>query len=135
MIGASVVPSPYPSVRVLIVEDDEDWRDTLSEYLTLLGCECSAFAAAEDALRYAAGQPPGLALIDLGLEHRDGYDVARRLRAIPGCDATRLVALTGFSDRATRCRAAAAGFDDFLVKPLVNDELEVLLRTLPPLRP
>jgi DNA-binding response OmpR family regulator len=119
-------------MRVLILDDDDDWRDTLGEYLELLGCECAAFADAEDALRCAAAQPPGLALIDLGLKETNGYDVARRLRTVPACNATKLVALTGFGDSATRASASAAGFDEFLVKPLVTDKLEALLRTLRP---
>jgi DNA-binding response OmpR family regulator len=130
VVSASAASRPHPGRRVLVLEDDDDWRDTLGEYLTLLGCECVAFARAEDALRCAAEQPPGLALIDLGLEDTNGYDVARRLRSVAGCDATKLVAVTGFGDSATRASAAAAGFDDFLVKPLVTRKLEALVRDL-----
>jgi DNA-binding response OmpR family regulator len=130
--ATSAASRTQPSMRVLIVEDDDDWRDTLDEYLELLGCESYAFANAEDALRLAAEVPPGLALIDLGLQDTDGYEVVRRLRAVPGCSATRVVALTGFGDSATRACAASAGFDDFLVKPLVAGKLEALLRSLAP---
>jgi DNA-binding response OmpR family regulator len=131
-MAASAPTRLSPRMRVLVVEDDDDWRDTLAEYLTLIGCECSAFSNAEAALRSAAEQPPGLALIDLGLRDTNGFDAARRLCDVPGCDATRVVALTGFGDSATRAKAAAAGFDDFLVKPLVTDKLEVLVRSLQP---
>jgi CheY-like chemotaxis protein len=131
-MSASAPSRPPVSLRVLVVEDDDDWRDTLGEYLELLGCECHASAGADDAVRSAAERPPALAFVDLGLRGVNGNDVARRLRAVPGCGETKIVALTGFGDSATRASAAAAGFDEFLVKPLGADRLEALVRSLWP---
>jgi CheY-like chemotaxis protein len=55
-------------------------------------------------------------LIDLGLPGRDGYEVARSIRARLG-RSVRLVALTGYGQTSDRDRAFEAGFDEFLVKP------------------
>jgi CheY-like chemotaxis protein len=57
----------------------------------------------------------------------DGYELARRLRAIPRLKSRRLVALTGYGQLEDRERALAAGFDEHLVKPV---DLEILERTL-----
>lgn len=125
----SVESSSQPSaVTVLIVEDDEDSRDMLSELVTMLGYNPLGAANAAEALQHMQASQPDVALIDIGLPEVDGCEVARRLRATSGGDAIRLVALTGYSDGATRETAAAAGFDDFVVKPVLPETLDALLR-------
>jgi CheY-like chemotaxis protein len=116
---------------VLIVEDDADSREMLGELVTAFGHRVVPAASAVEALAQARAHQPDLALIDLGLPDVDGFELARRLRAAmaetPGLR-PRLVALTGYSDGTTRAGAGAAGFDDFLVKPIQPDVLEALLR-------
>jgi len=116
-----------PVFRVLIVEDDEDSREMLSELVSLLGHDPIRAANAGEALQRVHEAEPEVALIDIGLPEIDGCEVARRVRA-SGASRVRLVALTGYSDGATRETAAAAGFDDFVVKPLLPETLEELLR-------
>jgi CheY-like chemotaxis protein len=112
---------------VLIVEDDDDSREMLGEWVSALGHRQLRAANAEEALRHALASRPDLALIDLGLPDVDGYEVARRLRAAAG-ESIRLIALTGYSDGASRQTADQAGFDDFVVKPVMPEVLEGLLR-------
>ncbi|HVY25974.1 MAG TPA: response regulator [Polyangiaceae bacterium] len=117
--------------HVLIVEDDEDARETLSELITSYGHHAEAAANAAEALERARSRHPDVALIDLGLPQVDGCELARQLRDLlnePCAPATRLVALTGHSDRASRSNASAAGFDAYLVKPVKPAALEALLR-------
>jgi len=68
--------------------------------------------------------------LDLGLPQLGGCELARLLRQamaeMPGIK-TRLVALTGYSDREMRERAGAAGFDAYVVKPIMPEALEALL--------
>lgn len=120
-----------PVFRVLIVEDDEDSREMLSELVSLLGHKPVRAANAGEALQSVHEREPEVALIDIGLPEVDGCEVARRVRA-SGASNVRLVALTGYSDGATRETAAAAGFDDFVVKPLLPETLEDLLRRVTP---
>lgn len=112
---------------VLIVEDDDDSREILGEWVSALGYRQLRASNASEALEQVQLSRPDLALIDLGLPGVDGFDVARHLRAVVG-HSIRLVALTGYSDGASRRSANAAGFDDFLVKPVLPEALEVLLR-------
>jgi CheY-like chemotaxis protein len=99
------------------------------ELFALLGREALLAADAEEALRIARESELEVAFIDLTLGETDGCDLARRLRADAAGHALRLVALTGYSDAATRTAAAEAGFDDFLVKPIFAENLAELLRS------
>lgn len=116
--------------RVLIVEDDDDSREMLGELVSAFGHRAIAASNAEEALAHARDQKPDVALIDIGLPEVDGCEVARLLREAmvdaPGTP-TRLVALTGYSDGATRETAGAAGFDAYMVKPVLPEALEALL--------
>jgi CheY-like chemotaxis protein len=61
---------------------------------------------------------PQVVLLDIGLPDIDGYEVARRLRALPGGAAMTLVAVTGYGQAEDRERALASGFQTHLVKPV-----------------
>jgi CheY-like chemotaxis protein len=113
--------------RVLIVEDDDDSREMLVELIGMLGHRAVGSANASDALRVAENDKPDVVLIDIGLPDASGCDIARSLRAFPNGGRMRLVALTGYSDSATRQLAAEAGFDDFVVKPFSSENLADLL--------
>jgi CheY-like chemotaxis protein len=125
--------APLASCRVLIVEDDEDVRDVLGELVAALGHEPLPVANGDEALKRVSERPVAVALVDLGLPEVDGYEVARRLRASSGGKTMRLVALTGYSDPETRQHAAAAGFDQFLVKPADPAAIERALEGCAPL--
>jgi DNA-binding response OmpR family regulator len=70
---------------------------------------------------------PDIALVDIGLPSLDGYEVARQVRA--ACE-TRLVALTGYGGDGDRERAAGAGFDAHLVRPVEFEQLTAVLARL-----
>jgi CheY-like chemotaxis protein len=115
---------------VLIVEDDDDSREMLGELVSSFGHRVIPAANAAEALAQTRDQKPDLALIDIGLPEVDGCELARLLRLVidetPGLH-TRLVALTGYSDGAMRESAGAAGFDAYVVKPIMPDALQALL--------
>lgn len=115
------------ALRVLVVEDDDDSREMLMELIQSLGCTSVGAANADEASEHGRDGAWDLALIDLGLPGADGCEVARRLRAVEVGRRRKLVALTGFSDSATRSAAREAGFDDFLVKPVFPEKLALLL--------
>jgi CheY-like chemotaxis protein len=70
-------------------------------------------------------------LLDLGMPEMDGYEVARRLRALPGLETVVLAALTGWGQQEDRRRTADAGFDHHFVKPLDAKVLASLLDARP----
>jgi CheY-like chemotaxis protein len=67
-------------------------------------------------------------LLDLGLPVMDGFEVAERLKAMPGMERVALVAITGYGQEADRERTQQAGFDEHMVKPVDLDQLEDWLR-------
>ena len=67
-------------------------------------------------------------LIDIGLPGIDGYEVARRIRAIPNLNTGKLIALTGYGQDSDRTRALTSGFDQHMVKPVNVEQLESILK-------
>jgi len=104
--------------RVLLVEDNEDNRQTLAAVLEIYGHTVSEAADGNAGLQAAMENKPDVAIVDIGLPGIDGYEVARRLRASPDTRGIRLVAVTGYGQEEDRARALAAGFDAHLVKPV-----------------
>jgi signal transduction histidine kinase len=115
--------------RVLIVEDNPDGRETLRVMLEMWGHEVEATADGQQGVERALALRPEAALVDIGLPIFDGYEVARRVRAVLGRDIF-LIALTGYGQPHDHRRAFEAGFDAHLVKPAEPDELRRLLQQL-----
>jgi CheY-like chemotaxis protein len=120
-------PEALPVRRVLLIEDNDDARDTMAMLLST--CDCTVLPAANgpDGIALAALEGPVLGFIDIGLPEMDGYAVARALRADPRTRTMRLVALTGYGSARDRDDALAAGFDLHLTKPISLDQLLAVL--------
>jgi signal transduction histidine kinase/ActR/RegA family two-component response regulator len=104
---------------VLIVEDNPDAAATLRTLLELSGHRVRVARDGQEGLDALRERMPDLALIDLGLPRVDGYEVARRARAmLNGRPSTLLVAVTGYGLPEDHRRSAEAGFDEHLVKPV-----------------
>lgn len=129
-ITLQIVSSERPR-RVLIVEDDDDSRAMLGELVAAFGHQPFRAASGAEALVYAGQARLDVALIDIGLRGEDGCEVAKSLRAALGGNSIRLVALTGYSDGATREIADEAGFDDYIIKPVMPEALAALLQSTP----
>lgn len=102
---------------VLIVDDNRDAAESLADLLRLMGARVTVAHSGREALEVLTDLNPDLVLLDIGLPGMDGYEVARRMRAMPAVQA-RLVALTGYGSEQDKQRVHAAGFDDHLVKPV-----------------
>jgi signal transduction histidine kinase len=130
----SPAPTPRPAPRtdvrrVLIVDDNRDAADSLSDGLIACGHVTAVAYDGPAALAAAATFHPQLALLDIGLPVMDGYELARRLRAEGPAD-LKLVAITGYGLESDRERARAAGFHHHLVKPIDLDTVEALVARL-----
>ena len=116
--------------RILLVEDNDDAREMLRFALAREGHTVLEAASGHEGIELATSATPDIALIDLGLPGRDGYEVARTIRAALGRDIT-LIALTGYGSPDDRRRTEHAGFDAHLVKPLDPVRLSALLAGTP----
>ncbi len=83
------------------------------------------------ALARAAEYRPDVVLLDIGLPGMSGYEVARKLRELPGPGRPVLVAVTGYGQQSDRRRTREAGFDHHLVKPVEAGQLQEILTAAP----
>jgi CheY-like chemotaxis protein len=102
--------------RILVVDDDASTRELLTEVLTGEGHIVVAEATGRDGLARAIAEPFDLILSDIGLPDLDGIRLVQGLRAA-GVRAP-MVALSGHTDEVDRQKGRAAGFDDYLFKPI-----------------
>lgn len=117
-----------PDVRVLVVEDNVDARETLKSLLEFSGYAVEVAATGEEGLRLLLSLRPDVAIVDIGLPGLDGFEVARRARKVPEASTIKLVALSGYSGPDTEHKATEAGFDLHLVKPINVVELPNILK-------
>ena len=119
------------AARVLLAEDNPDGREATSALLRLLGHDTVTAVSGEEAIEMALAHPPDVALLDLGLPGKSGFEVAVVFRQTPALRQVALVALSGYGQAGDRARALAAGFDEHLVKPVdptaVSQAIEALL--------
>ena len=138
ILTTTAAPAPPPAApahdlprRILVVDDNEDSARSMATLQGLRGHATRTAFTGPDAVVAAAEFAPHVVLLDIGLPGMDGYEVARRLRAMPAMAGSFLVALSGYGSSADRARARAAGFDEYLVKPADLDVLREWLRRRP----
>lgn len=118
-------------MRVLVVDNDRDTADTLGMLLNAVhSCEVRVTYDAATCLIEAALFTPQLLLADLGMPGMDGMELARQIRQCRELDQTILIALTGWGDAEHREQALAAGFDEYLLKPVSLDRISELIARL-----
>jgi two-component system KDP operon response regulator KdpE len=113
--------------RVLLVDDEPDFRRTLAITLRGHGYAVVTAGDGEEALRVAAETEPDLVVLDLGLPVLDGVGVLVRLRA---WSSVPVLVLSGRSDSGDKVDALDAGADDYVTKPFGIDELLARLRAM-----
>lgn len=124
------VPHRGPRRTVMLVDDNIDALEAMMMTLQTLGHTVVTASDGQSAVVRAAGVRPDVILLDLGMPAMDGFETARRLRALPELSGAKLVALTGFGQPEDKRRTLEAGFDLHLVKPADLDELTRLLDEL-----
>ena len=111
-----------PKLRIVIVEDNDDNREMLVELLRSEGHRVWATDNGITGTELILAERPDVALVDVGLPGLDGFSVASRVREVAS-GLIRLVALTGYGLPQDRARAADAGFDRHILKPIEPNAL------------
>jgi signal transduction histidine kinase len=114
-------------MRVLVVDDNPDAAEALSMALEMYGCATRMAHTAQSALTIAPDFGPDAVLLDIGLPDLDGYELARRLRGLPGGPGLTLIATTGWGQDRDRQQALEAGCDHHLTKPVDVERLRDVL--------
>ena len=127
-------------LRVLLIDDEAEARESLTIVLTTAGAKIHAASSAQQALDWLAtlrdGELPDILVCDIAMPGEDGYATLRKLRAWQAHDGTKLLqrmpalALTAFAQREDRIRALTAGFQMHLTKPVAPEELIVVIDTM-----
>lgn len=118
--------TPELSETILIVDDDDVFRDRLGRALDKRGLTVRAAANGAEAVALASAESPELAVVDLRMPGPSGLDVVRELRAIDA--STRILVLTGYGSIATAIEAIRLGAVHYLQKPADADEILRALR-------
>jgi len=113
--------------RILVIDDDPDVADSLTMLLETFGATVRVAYSGAAGLELLAAFRPELIFLDLGMPEMDGYETARRIRAVPEGRDVVLVALTGWGQSQVYDRAREAGFDRQLTKPA---DIQALLELL-----
>lgn len=112
-------------MKILIIEDNEQNLYLARYLLEARGHEVHDAKDGVEGLAVARADRFEVVLLDIQLPHMDGYEVARRLRAIPGWAGIPIVAVTSHAMPGDRERALAAGCDGYLEKPIDPDRFAV----------
>ena len=115
------MPARLRGIRIVLVEDHDDSRELLALMLEQCGAEVVSASSARTGLQAVLDNRPDVVVSDLGMPDEDGYwlinEVRSRVGSVPA------VAVTGFSDRYHPTQARAAGFLEYLNKPVDPDRL------------
>jgi two-component system CheB/CheR fusion protein len=129
--AAKVKPAKLGNGRlsIVLVEDQDDARETLKVLLNLEGHEVHAAGDGQLGLSLILAQRPQIGLLDIGLPQMNGYELAKEIRQRMG-DSIKLVAMSGYGQPEDVRAAEAAGFDRHLTKPLDPRKLAAALREM-----
>jgi signal transduction histidine kinase/DNA-binding response OmpR family regulator len=114
-------------LSILVVDDNVDAAEMLSELLRLDGHEVTSAHEGQSALEQAAAVRPDVIFLDIGLPGMSGYEVAQQLRKQEEFSGTLIIAVTGFGQEIDRQCTQNAGFDHHLVKPVQPQRIRELL--------
>ncbi len=128
--GGALAVDSGGALNITIVDDNADAAHTLTMLLELHGHKVSSAHTAHDGLAQAEALRPRVLLLDIGLPDMDGYELARRVRALPGMADSMLIAVTGYGQAEDIEAALAAGFDFHMTKPVDTTRLISLLHSL-----
>ncbi|HEX5875995.1 MAG TPA: PAS domain S-box protein [Pyrinomonadaceae bacterium] len=119
-------------LRIVVVEDDPDTQELLKTVLRRHGAEVIAAASGTSALAEIRRNKPNLIISDIGMPDENGYDLIRKIRALPPEEGGRIpaIAVTAYAGASDRRRALLAGFQTHLAKPIEPDDLVAVILSL-----
>ena len=110
--------APKSSLRILIVDDNRDGADSLSELLKMMGNDTRTAYDGQQGVALAGEYRPDVILLDIGLPTLNGYEACHLIRQQPWSQDVLLIAVTGWGQDDDRRRSHEAGFDHHMVKPV-----------------
>lgn len=122
---------PLDGLRVLVVDDEPDVRDVLETSLSYHGADVVVAADADAALAEIKARAIDLVIGNLGMPRVDGFELIRRIRALPGpAGRTPAIALTAYGREDQRARALASGYQQHVCKPVAPIEFVAVVAAI-----
>jgi len=118
------------SIRLLLVEDNQDTRELFVNSLTMMGYEIESAVSAEEGLELLREYRPELIISDIALPGMDGYEFLRRVRHLPELADVPAFAVTGHGQEHDVAQAYEAGYARHFVKPVDLNALDKQIRAL-----
>jgi two-component system, OmpR family, catabolic regulation response regulator CreB len=119
-----------PNPRILIAEDESGIADTVQYVLRTDGFVPVWCPTAQEAIAQFTAEPPALAILDVGLPDMNGFELFKRLQALPGGAQVPMLFLTARTDEIDRVVGLELGADDYIAKPFSPRELVARVRTI-----
>jgi PAS domain S-box-containing protein len=125
-------PERLDGLKVLVVDDEADTRELLRVGVEQCGAEVVTAGSAWEALEAIAEERPDLLISDIGMPEEDGYELIRKVRALPAVGGGRIpaIALTAYARTEDRLRALRAGYQSHIAKPVELAELLAVMASL-----
>jgi DNA-binding NtrC family response regulator len=112
--------------KILVVDDDEDFRDLLAEMIFRMGYEAATARDAETGLQLLGNEAFDAALIDFQMPGMTGVQLLRRIKKMD--DNISVIIISGLDNEQMAAEALAGGADAFIIKPVDIDILESTLK-------
>ncbi|MCH6545693.1 MAG: response regulator [Deltaproteobacteria bacterium] len=116
--------------KILIVEDDQDLRQTLQMHLELLGYDSILAVNGKEAVDLATSQVPDLILMDLIMPVMDGLQATRLIREHPNTESTPIIAMTAKVTSENKIECLQSGCDGHIAKPFTSKQLVSIIEKL-----
>ena len=116
--------------KILIVEDDQDLRQTLQMHLELLGYDSILAENGKEAVDLATSQVPDLILMDLIMPVMDGLQATRLIREHPNTQSTPIIAMTARVTSENKIECLQSGCDGHIAKPFTSKQLASIIEKL-----
>lgn len=126
--GHAPAPEPSKPLKILIVDDEEEVRAGLCEFLEELDYAISEAADGEEALAKTFTEKPHLILLDLRLPKIDGYQVCQTLKGNPITASIPIIMVTALNATPNKVKGIEFGADDYIDKPFDLDELAARIK-------
>lgn len=114
------------AMKIAIVDDEKDMRQSISQWLALSGFDTETYASAEDALRGVGQDFPGIVVSDIKMPGMDGMQFLKKLKGVDS--ALPVIMITGHGDVPMAVEAMRVGAFDFLEKPFNPDRMTELAK-------
>jgi CheY-like chemotaxis protein len=125
-------PERLEGLKVLVVDDEDDTRELLSIGLKQCGAEVTVAGSVKEALKAIEEARPEILISDIGMPGEDGYELIKKVRALPAGSGGKIpaIALTAYARTEDRLRALRTGYQMHVPKPVELAELTAVIASL-----